>query len=183
MTKAVTLASSVTSGVGLVPSGVVLPFAGSASPTGWLLCDGSAVSRTTYADLFAAIGTTYGSGDGSSTFNLPGVGDRVITGKGSTKTTLGGTGGATAQTPSGTVGNTTLSESQMPSHGHAATAWEGSFGPGGSGRLYYSRNGDLTYQPIGTNSVGGSGSHNHSLSMSSMNVEQPFIVLNYIIKV
>lgn len=51
--------------------GMIKPFAGTTVPTGYLLCDGSAVSRTTYADLFAAIGTTYGSGDGSTTFNLP----------------------------------------------------------------------------------------------------------------
>jgi microcystin-dependent protein len=54
-----------------VPVGVVHPFAGSTAPDGWLLCDGSAVSRTTYADLFSVIGTIYGSGDGSTTFNLP----------------------------------------------------------------------------------------------------------------
>lgn len=51
--------------------GMIKPFAGTTVPTGYLLCDGSAVSRTTYANLFAAIGTTYGSGDGSTTFNLP----------------------------------------------------------------------------------------------------------------
>lgn len=55
----------------LVPPGVVFPYAGPTPPTGWLLCDGSAVSRTTYARLFAAIGTVYGVGDGSTTFNLP----------------------------------------------------------------------------------------------------------------
>lgn len=53
------------------PTGAVMAFAGSSAPEGWLVCDGSAVSRTTYADLFAVIGTTYGSGDGSTTFNLP----------------------------------------------------------------------------------------------------------------
>jgi microcystin-dependent protein len=51
--------------------GMIKPFAGTTVPTGYLLCDGSAVSRTTYANLFSAIGTTYGSGDGSTTFNLP----------------------------------------------------------------------------------------------------------------
>ena len=56
--------------VGLKP-GFVCPFAGTTAPDGWLICDGSAVSRTTYADLFAVIGTTYGAGDGNSTFNLP----------------------------------------------------------------------------------------------------------------
>ena len=63
-----------------VPTGVVQAFAGRTTPQGWLLCDGSAVSRTNYAALFNAIGTTYGSGDGSSTFNLPNLTDRFIEG-------------------------------------------------------------------------------------------------------
>lgn len=54
-----------------VPAGFVLPFAGATLPTGWLECDGSAVSRATYSALFAAIGTTYGAGNGTTTFNLP----------------------------------------------------------------------------------------------------------------
>ena len=57
--------------LGYVSSGMVLPFAGSAAPTGWLECNGGAVSRTTYAALFAVIGTLWGIGDGSTTFNLP----------------------------------------------------------------------------------------------------------------
>jgi len=57
--------------ISAVPSGSVTAFAGSSVPAGWLECDGSAVSRTTYAALFAAVGTTYGAGDGSTTFNLP----------------------------------------------------------------------------------------------------------------
>lgn len=52
------------------------------APTGWLICDGSAVSRTTYADLFAVIGTTYGAGDGSTTFGLPNLSGRVPAGMG-----------------------------------------------------------------------------------------------------
>ncbi|MFQ6744812.1 MAG: phage tail protein [Alphaproteobacteria bacterium] len=52
-------------------TGMVMAFAGTTAPTGWLKCDGSAISRTTYADLFEAIGTKYGTGDGSTTFNLP----------------------------------------------------------------------------------------------------------------
>ena len=55
----------------LVPSGAVSAFAGTTAPTGWLKCDGSAISRTTYSALFNVIGTTYGTGDGSTTFNLP----------------------------------------------------------------------------------------------------------------
>lgn len=58
-------------------TGMVMAFAGSRPPAGWLMCDGSAVSRTTYAVLFAAIGTMYGAGDGSTTFNLPNLIGRV----------------------------------------------------------------------------------------------------------
>jgi len=59
------------SGVSGVPSGVVSPFGGPTAPAGWLECNGAAVSRTTYAALFAAIGTIHGVGDGATTFNLP----------------------------------------------------------------------------------------------------------------
>ena len=56
-----------------IPVGCVVLWAASTAPTGWLLCDGAAVLRTTYLDLFSVIGTTYGTGDGSTTFNIPGV--------------------------------------------------------------------------------------------------------------
>ena len=62
------------------PTGVVQAFAGSTTPQGWLLCDGSAVSRTDYAALFAVIGTSYGAGDGSTTFNLPNLVDKFVEG-------------------------------------------------------------------------------------------------------
>lgn len=65
------------------PAGATIPYAGSAAPSGWLLCDGSAVSRTTYATLFTAIGTNYGVGNGTTTFNIPDVQGRVPVGKGS----------------------------------------------------------------------------------------------------
>ena len=64
----------------LVPTGCVQAFAGNTTPQGWLLCDGSAVSRTDYAALFAVIGTTYGAGNGSTTFNLPNLIDRFVQG-------------------------------------------------------------------------------------------------------
>ena len=57
--------------VDILPVGTIIPFSGNTVPTGYLTCNGAAVSRTTYADLFAVIGTTYGSGNGSTTFNLP----------------------------------------------------------------------------------------------------------------
>jgi len=64
-----------------MPTGAVLSHAGSSAPTGWLLCYGQAVSRTTYAALFAVIGTTYGVGDGSTTFNVPDLRGRAVAGK------------------------------------------------------------------------------------------------------
>lgn len=63
-----------------MPPGLMAPFAGSTAPAGWLLCDGSTVSRTTYAALFAVIGATYGAGDGSTTFALPDMRGRVAAG-------------------------------------------------------------------------------------------------------
>ena len=63
-----------------VPTGSIQPYAGASIPAGWLLCDGSAVSRTDYAALFAAIGTLYGTGDGSTTFNLPDFTDKTFWG-------------------------------------------------------------------------------------------------------
>ena len=90
------------------PAGIVMPFAGSTAPQGYLFCDGSAVSRTTYATLFAAIGITYGSGDGSTTFNVPDLSGRVVIGVSGTHA-LGSTGG------SETV---TLSASELPAHSH-----------------------------------------------------------------
>lgn len=65
----------------ITPVGSVLDFAGSVEPTGWLLCYGQAISRVTYADLFAVLSTTYGIGDGSTTFNLPDLRGRVVAGQ------------------------------------------------------------------------------------------------------
>lgn len=85
-----------------------MPFAGSTAPEGYLLCDGSAVSRADYATLFGVIGTTYGAGDGSTTFNVPDLSGRVVIGVSGTHA-LASTGG------SETV---TLSESELPAHTH-----------------------------------------------------------------
>lgn len=65
----------------LVPAGVVMAYAGATAPTGWLLCNGSAISRSTYADLFTAIGVAHGYGDNSTTFNLPDYRGRFIRGR------------------------------------------------------------------------------------------------------
>lgn len=95
---------------GGLPAGSIIQWGGATAPVNWLLCDGSAVSRTTYASLFAAIGTSYGTGDGSTTFNLPDLRGRVPVGKnGGSFGTLGATGGAETHT---------LSINEMPSHTH-----------------------------------------------------------------
>lgn len=60
-----------TGAIAALPSGVMIDYAGTTAPSGWLMCDGAAISRTVYADLFNAISTVYGAGDGSTTFNLP----------------------------------------------------------------------------------------------------------------
>ncbi len=88
------LSSSVT----LIPTGMIAPFAMSTAPTGWLECDGSAVSRTTYADLFTALSTTHGVGDGSTTFNVPDLRGEFIRGWDNGKGTDSGRTFASSQT-------------------------------------------------------------------------------------
>ena len=101
-----------------IPAGIVEVFAGSTVPTGFLLCDGSAVSRDTYATLFAVIGTTYGPGDGSTTFNLPDLSGRVVIGT-SQSHALGSTGGS--ETVTLTESELPVHTHEVPQHGHANT--------------------------------------------------------------
>ena len=98
--------------------GMITATATSTAPAGWLLCDGSTVSRVLYADLFAAIGTTYGAGDGANTFGLPDLQQRFLLGKAASGTgsTLGSTGGAIDHTHTVTVGNHTHT---VNSHTHS----------------------------------------------------------------
>lgn len=84
----------------LVSVGTILPWSQATAPTGFLKCDGSAVSRSTYSDLFSVIGTTYGSGDGSTTFNLPDLQSRNLIGA-NTSTNVGQTSGAKDTTGAG----------------------------------------------------------------------------------
>ena len=101
-----------------VPTGTMLDFGGSSAPTGYLLCDGSNVSRSTQAALFAVLGTAFGAGDGSTTFGLPDFRRKVAVGSGGTSTaTLGNARGNT-----GGAETHTLSSNEMPSHTHIQDA-------------------------------------------------------------
>lgn len=103
----------------VIPVGVMEMFAGETAPVGWLLCQGQAISRTgVYAALFAVIGTRFGPGNGTSTFNVPDLRERVPTGAGATHA-LGSAWGST--TPALTIESVSLTLDQLPSHTHAVT--------------------------------------------------------------
>ncbi|MDE2229891.1 MAG: tail fiber protein [Alphaproteobacteria bacterium] len=163
-------------GLSAVPSGVVAPFAGASSPSGWLLCYGQAVSRTTYATLFTAIGTNFGAGDGSTTFNLPDLRGRAVFGVDAMGGTAanrlgsGATGGVTGTASLGASGGEqkhTLTTGEIPSGlgtfvtnvSQANDGWQGG-GPG-------------TISTTTGTAGGGGGTHNNT---------PPALVLNYIIK-
>ena len=173
-----------------IPTGAVVPFAGASAPTGWILTFGQAVSRTTYAALFAVIGTTYGSGDGSTTFNLPDLRGRVVAGEddmgGTSANRLTGlSGGVNGDVLGGTGGleTHTLTVAQIPLHGHPAYISTSGTDPNSTGGFalnsesvstYSAYTGSLSATPgqqIG--GTGGGDSHNNV---------QPTIILNYIIK-
>ena len=117
--------------------GAIKPWTKTAAPAGYLLCDGSAVSRSTYADLFAVVSTTYGAGDGSTTFNVPDLQGKFAQGKDGSNN-LAGTGGANtvtvnltnnqaatstttqAVTVTGSISNTSLTTAQLASHSHTS---------------------------------------------------------------
>ena len=161
--------------VTIPPSGAVVAFAAAAVPTGWLLCDGSAVSRTTYARLFAVIGTSFGAGDGSTTFNLPNLNGRVAVGiepGGGRFGALGNVGGEKDHT---------LTKEEGPIHNH------GPYGANTDGFVYHATGGGgyssgfvkspegemMFYRGKTADNYPGGQPHNNL---------QPYIVLNYIIK-
>lgn len=167
-----------------LPAGTIVQWPGATAPANWLLCQGQAVSRTTFASLFAAIGVQYGAGDGSTTFNLPDLRGRVPVGLDSSQTefnVLGETGGAKTHT---------LTTSEMPSHTHIQDAHSHNVqGNGVNMQLVDSNTADgsanrfriaaglpqLTAVAVAATNqnTGGGGAHNNL---------QPYIVLNYIIK-
>lgn len=185
-----------------VPAGTIASFAGSAAPDGWLLSYGQAVSRATYADLFSAIGTTFGSGNGTTTFNLPDVRGRVVAGKDN----MGGTSANRLTNQSGglngdVLGDTggtethTLTTAQMPAHNHT---FSGRTGDSGAHRHGAPAGGP---DSLGTNFARTSassatlqteldGNHDHAFSGTTANRGngdahnnvQPTIIFNTIIK-
>ena len=149
-----------------LPIGSISAYSGEEIPSNWLKCNGQAVSRADYPELFNTIGTTYGSGDGSTTFNVPNISERVIVGNnGDGEFSLGNTGGEKEHA---------LTINEMPSHTHLYRA---SIGAGNAeGTLNF---GDQTGAVISGSygnaiqNTGGSQAHNNM---------QPYIALNYIIK-
>lgn len=131
-----------------IPAGVMAPYAGTAAPSGWMLCDGSAVSRATFSALFTALGTAFGAGDGSTTFNVPDTRSRSLmgvgTGAGLTARALAATGGTET---------VTLDNTMLPSHNHGAVT--GSTTPGSISSA----------STIATGSIGVVGDHQHGAGL------------------
>lgn len=147
-----------------LPVGSISAYGGEKIPTNWLKCNGEAISRTDYPDLFKAIGTTYGSGDGSKTFNLPDLSERVAVGNaGDGEFSLGTTGGEKTHT---------LTVDEMPAHKHELTI-EGGGSLDASGVKWLSGTNMRKYAGDMIENAGGSKAHNNM---------QPYIALNFIIK-
>lgn len=181
-----------------VPIGGVVEFAGATAPVGWLLCYGQAVSRTTYAALFVAIGTAHGAGDGSTTFNIPDYRGRV----GAGKDNMGGSaaGRMTAATVNGATlgaaGGTethVLTAAQAP----ALTGTTNSTGAhthtnGGAVNQNFKADGGSDANTFGywngvAGSTASSGDHSHTVSVNSGGGQahpnvQPTIIINKIIR-
>lgn len=153
------------------PVGSAIQFFGSSAPEGWMLCDGAAISRTTYAALFAVIGTTYGAGDGSSTFNLPDMRGRAGvgagTGSGLTNRALGSNFGAETHQ---------LTSSEMPVHSHNRNVSgfeEQTLRTGTGGIRAFAGGSQQVVTATVTASAGGDAAHNNM---------QPSLAVNFIIK-
>jgi microcystin-dependent protein len=153
--------SKLNSSVILVPTGAVMPFAMNAAPTGWLAADGTAVSRATFSLLFAAIGTLYGAGDGSTTFNLPDLRASFVRGAGSDGVATAGTFGAKQadsvidHTHSGRTGN------DSPDHTHNYSRGLNAFPYAATGSVA----GHSTFTTVA--SGGASTRHQHDFTTSS----------------
>jgi microcystin-dependent protein len=183
----------------ITPSGVMMPFAGATAPAGYLLAQGQAVSRTTYSALFTAISTTYGDGDGSTTFNVPNMGGQVPAGyllADDDFGTLGGTGGSKDIMAHGhgvnDPGHSHGVSDPGHSHGHSWSSFVQASGTtgGGTQRLEVDGSGQqLTFGDLNINGAGtGIGIHGSGTGVSvdssgsGANNLTPYLTVNYIIK-
>ncbi len=179
------------------PPGLIQAYAGPSAPAGWLLCDGSAVSRTMYADLYAVVGDAYGAGDGSTSFNLPDLRGRVPMGvDGSanripSNNALGNSGGGASVNlaHTHTTGDWTLTISQIPAHAHQQTAMTSPVAAGGGSNvagMAFAGSGTPAGAQQHTVSTGGGQAHNHghtgSALSSTQSVLNPYQIVHYIIK-
>lgn len=154
------------------PVGSIINYAGAIVPAGWLLCDGSAVSRTDYRRLFDVCGTTYGAGNGSTTFNLPNLANRVPVGPGDRA--VGVSGGAAS---------VSLSVAQLPSHNHNASGGH-SHTVVGTGTVNVQSGSGATVSNGTSGNSTGSGTHQHDSVGSGQAHENmpPFLVIPYLIR-
>ena len=172
-------------GIEGIPTATIIPWSTASVPTGFLECNGQTVSRSTYAALFAIIGTTYGAGDGSSTFLVPNLSDNVTVGKSNNKA-LASTGGANTVQSTGNIGgstaNATLSTPQLASHSHGRSSQ--SNGPGLNPQS--PNNPPRGSSATNTGNAGSGGGHSHNMSANfsgdATSVVQPYLTVIYVIK-
>jgi microcystin-dependent protein len=162
-----------------IPSGAMLMWGTSSAPSGWLLCDNTAVSRTTYADLFAVIGTTFGVGDGSTTFNLPDYRQRFPLGKAASGTgsTLAGTGGTIDHLHTADPASATSTSAGSHNHGGATGT--------PSATVAATNLTGSAASTTHTHSISTDGAHTHDVDIASFNTgtaNPPFLSINFIIK-
>jgi microcystin-dependent protein len=140
------------------PIGSLTAYAGASAPAGWLICDGSAISRTTYARLFAVLGTTYGAGNGTTTFNIPDLRGKFAMGV-SGSHVIGSSGGAET---------VTLSSGQLPAHSHSI--------PEAAGTTTVASGAGAT---VANSTAGSTGSVGSGSSVSILN---PYVAMPHIIR-
>lgn len=189
----------------LVPTGTILLYSVSSSPDGYLICNGAAVSRTTYANLFSVIGTTFGVGNGATTFNLPNMEDRLPYGF-KTGAGIGTTGGSETVTittnnlPAHTHTGTTDSSGNHshtvtdPGHTHSQTTINDDYNNSGGNPPGFSADsaGSVTWNNINSSTTGisinSNGAHTHTFTTGStgsgtaVTILNPYMRLAYIIK-
>ena len=153
-----------------LPVGAVMPWPGvTPIPANAVLCDGQAISRTEYADLFALIGVTYGVGDGATTFNVPDLTGRMpIPDDGGTEVTFATPGGADTHTH--TVSGTALSTAQLPSHDHSKSPTQ--FTPGTNSGSPFTRS-------TATGNQGSGNAHTHGITDATN--FPPYVTHNFVI--